>query len=221
MKLSKRLSCIAGYIEAGSRPADVGSDHAEVPIYLLSVGKVTFCEAIENKPGPFQRMRAAIDAEGLTDRCLASLSEGLSSLDPRINALILAGMGGTLIIKILTEHQEKLAQVETLVIDAHRDASAVRQTLAQFGYALSQEAVIYEEGIYYDVMKWKKASGPISYSEDELAFGPINLSEKSPLWLDSLAEERGRLLKILAELPEEKREGCAKKIAKIDEVSKR
>ena len=63
-KLSKRLLAIADMVDQGAYLADVGSDHALLPIHLVSTGKISWAQAIENKTGPFLHMQSAVTDAG-------------------------------------------------------------------------------------------------------------------------------------------------------------
>ncbi|MFA6620507.1 MAG: tRNA (adenine(22)-N(1))-methyltransferase TrmK, partial [Bacilli bacterium] len=73
MMLSKRLACVASFVTSGSFIADVGSDHAQLPLFLLSEGKIRGAMAIENKVGPYERMEKAVRSSPYQDKIILSL----------------------------------------------------------------------------------------------------------------------------------------------------
>jgi len=178
--LSFRLLSLCGMVNRGSYIADVGSDHCALPIYLFERGLIRGAMAIENKKKPFERMKKAIEATPFP--IIASLSDGLKELNKEVDTVILAGMGGNLIIDILEKGRNKLDNVETIVVDAHSDRPKVIAFLAKEGYHLAQNEFLYDAGVYYDIMKWEKGAPSALYGELELKYGPLNVLTKPKEW---------------------------------------
>lgn len=197
MSLSKRLLQVASFVDQDAWIADVGSDHAELPIFLFQEKRIRGAQTIENKPGPYQRMAAAIERSGFLPLCELSLSDGLEKLSPRVDTVVLAGMGGNLILSILEKHKEKLASVRTLVIDAHTDRSKLRASLPSLGFRISDEAFLTDEGIAYDIIKATAQENAQPYSPLEIAYGPVNLKKRPSAWLEELRVRKDRLEALL------------------------
>ena len=87
-------------------------------------------------------------------------------------------MGGLSIINILKKHPEKLKNVETIIIDAHNAVPSARKEICQLGYAIADEKIIKEDGIFYEIIKFIKADQAV-FSDEDLEFGPILRHEKS------------------------------------------
>jgi tRNA (adenine22-N1)-methyltransferase len=220
MKLSPRLESVVAFVDEGAYIADVGSDHAQVPLRLFELGVIRGAEAIENKKGPFAHMTAALAASPYAGKCRLSLSDGTSDLVPEADTLILAGMGGPLIEKILNAHPEKLAGVKVLIIDAHNERPALIAALGQLGYRLAANDFLWDEGIAYDVMKWEKSPAAVAYSKRECEFGPRNLVQKPAAWRLYWEKETQRLEGILAQegLPPKRRHAYEKQLKEIQEA---
>ncbi len=181
-KLSIRLEAVIQFVRKGSFPADIGSDHALVPIELT---KRNICErvfAVDNKKGPFLSMKKAIKELGLSNRIETSLSNGIEMIPEEVDGLILAGMGGLLIRDILSSHKERLKRIEYLVIDAHSDMPILLKWLALTGYKMEDDLFLFDKGKPYCVSLFVKSTQPVSYSEEELFFGPIEIKRKSDAW---------------------------------------
>lgn len=219
MSLSKRLLSVADFVKEGSFIADVGSDHAEVPLYLLKEKKIAGAEAIENKIGPYSRMEKAIKSSPYADKCVLSLSDGIRVLDQRVNTLILAGMGGPLIERILTQGKGKLGQIDSLVVDAHNERAHLIGFLGQLSFELEDNVFFQEQGIAYDVMLWKKSPDPVFYQEREKTFGPLNLKRKPKEWINYWEMEEKRYTGLLeGNLPEKKRREYQAMVQTIEEA---
>ncbi len=181
-KLSKRLETIISFVGKDSYPADIGSDHALVPIELISRGIVKRAFAVENKIGPFQRMKNAIEEAGYENEILCSLGDGIASIPSEVNEVILAGMGGELIASILLSHPEKLVKVSYLVIDAHREYPFLLEKLGNLGFLAIDDSFFYDKGKPYCVYRFKNVHHSFEYSPLELYFGPIEITRKSEAW---------------------------------------
>ena len=104
MELSKRLQAVAGFVSEGNRLVDVGTDHGYIPIYLVKTGKIPSAIAMDVKKGPLSRAEEHIGQAGLDAYIECRLSDGLRGLKPgEGESLLLAGMGGNLMIRILME----------------------------------------------------------------------------------------------------------------------
>lgn len=174
--LSKRLQAIHDMLPKGVT-ADIGSDHGKLMIALFKSGKLTRGYAVENKKGPYQRLVKALEKEGLLDNIIPLLSDGIEDLPIDTKHIVLAGMGGDLIVDILKKHPEKLKLVATIVVDAHGAISKVREEISQMGYAIAEEKIIKEDDKFYEIIKFIKAD-IARYSEEDLEFGPILRQEK-------------------------------------------
>mgnify|MGYP000340951270 CR=1 FL=1 len=102
MELSKRLRAVAELVSPGYRVADIGTDHAYVPIWLVKEGKAPYALAMDVNEGPLQRADEHIREYGLENQIRTRRSDGLKELNPyEADSMIAAGMGGALIIQIL------------------------------------------------------------------------------------------------------------------------
>jgi tRNA (adenine22-N1)-methyltransferase len=175
MSLSKRLLRVASFVPEGAYIADVGSDHAQLPLFLLEEKRIIGAEAIENKEGPYERMSRAVGLSPFRDQIALSLSDGISCLNEKVDTVVLAGMGGRLILRILQAGQAKLGSVRYLVVDAHNERPLLIGELGKSSYRLAKASFFYDEGIPYDVMLFEKGKAPTLYSPKECLFGPTHL----------------------------------------------
>lgn len=213
--LSKRLDKIASYVDKGSFIADIGSDHCLLPIFLLSKGVISKAQAVDNKPGPYERMTKAIENSGYKGQISPSLSNGIENLDPDANVLILAGMGGFLISDILKAHPENLKNINTIIVDAHTDISAVYETLSSLSFELKDSCFLIDKEKPYDVMKWERVEEPVSYSYMEMKYGAFNIKHPN----DELKAYYRHYLEVLNRI-KAKVQNDSKKQSEIDEEIK-
>lgn len=180
IKISKRLETIAAMVPK-SVVADIGSDHGKLMIDLFNSGKITKGYAVENKKGPYTRLVKALEEEGIIDNVIPMLSDGISELPKSVTTVVIAGMGGKAIVNILKKDLRKLDNVETLVIDAHSCIPFLRNEVSKIGYTISDEKIIKEDGIFYEIIRFTK-SDVAFYSDDDIEFGPILRKEKCAIF---------------------------------------
>lgn len=180
IKLSKRLQKIYDFIDDGSVVKDIGADHGKLIISLIENHKVSHAYANENKKGPYKRLELATkDYPNIN----ISFSDGLEKLAKDVNTLVLAGMGGHLIAKILLDNAKKLDQIEYIIIDAHNDNAFIRKTIANLNYKIIDEDIVLENKVYYEIIKFQKIDKTKIYNDVELKYGPILVKNKPVLFI--------------------------------------
>ncbi|MCQ2802125.1 MAG: class I SAM-dependent methyltransferase [Bacilli bacterium] len=177
MKLSKRLQAILDMTPKGV-VADVGSDHGKLIISLFEDGIITKGYAIENKKGPFSRLEKEIKNHNLQDKITCMFSDGISELPSDVDVLVIAGMGGNNVVDILKSHRAKLKNIKSIIVDAHNAIPYLRKEICQLGFVIADEDMVYEDEIYYEIIKFN--AGNTAYlDEPDLEFGPFLRKEKS------------------------------------------
>ena len=158
MNLSKRLMTAVNMVTEGFAVLDVGCDHAYTSIELVR-RKSPCAVASDVRPGPLKAAREHIAEAGLEDKVTTVLADGvprniIGLLPENIPAsLVITGMGGMLIIKILSEAAELLERFDELILSPQSDIYAVRKYLAERSYVFIDEAEILEDGKFYTLMK--------------------------------------------------------------------
>lgn len=204
VKLSKRLRTIHDLVPK-CLPADIGSDHGKLMIALLESGTIEKGYAVENKEGPYERLRNNLIEAGVIDKIIPLFSDGLDDLPESVDALIIAGMGGFNIINILKKHPRKLSRIKTIIVDAHSAAPTVRKELCLMGYAIADEKIVKEYDVFYEIIKFIKADIAI-ISDEDLEFGPFLRQEKSAVFKEKYKNRIKEINQIIASgsLPEER-----------------
>ena len=204
MTLSKRLQAIYEMVPY-SVTADIGSDHGKLMIALFNDGRIPKGYAVENKKGPYERLVKALKEVNIDEDVVPLFSDGISELPPSVGTVVLAGMGGDTILKILLDHKENLKNVQTIIIDAHTNTPKLRKEISELGFIIADEKMVEEDGIYYEIVKFIRSDIAL-YSDKDIEFGPILRMEKSPLFkqkYEARIKEIERLLTNKA-LPENK-----------------
>lgn len=207
-KLSQRLKTVTAMVPKGAYLADIGSDHAWLPIHLIESGKIDWAMAIDNKMGPFLRMRENVaKSPKAANRVVCSRSDGISEIADSVNTLTICGVGGLLACQMLESHPEKLINISTIIIDPHRDLVAVRKRVCELGYHIADEEMVYEDHVFYSIIRFVKGFPEIPYTNNELAFGPVLMKKGGSNYFAWLSAQKEKLKKILnGDLPKEKRD---------------
>lgn len=198
MKLSKRLQMVASLVTNGNRLADIGTDHGYIPIALVQEGICPWAIASDVNKGPLLRAKEHIQENGLTDKIEVRLGNGLESIScGEVDSILIAGMGGPLIVTILEEGKEVRNHVKELVLSPHSDIPRVRAYIMEQGYEIVQENMVKEDGKYYVAMRAVFTKEPQKWNEVEIAYGKDLLKEKHPVLLEYLTKNMQKIQTIL------------------------
>ncbi len=200
MQISKRLRTVASFVSEGNSIADIGTDHAYVPIFLAKEGKITKALAMDIKKGPLERAKTHIQKQGLSDMIEVRLSDGLSAFQKgEAETIIISGMGGALIQKILEEGKEVLCEAKEFILSPQSEIQDFRHFLQNSGYEIRKETMLKEDGKYYTVIK--AAFGKMNYTKEiEFAYGKLLLKERNHVLREYLKKEEQVCKKIVEQL---------------------
>ena len=227
IKLSQRLKMIADHVSQNARLADIGSDHAYLPAYLVQSGQIDFAVAGEVVEGPFQIAKQHVIELGLHNKIDVRLANGLAVIQEKdqIDTIVIAGMGGILISEILAAGLDKLSSVKRLILQPNNHEDTLRSWLVEQCLVIKEEQILLEAGKFYEIIIAEATDGSVSKTQDlsvtELMFGPKLSAEKSPVFRKKWQKELKTLEKILIRLPEEQAEKRAEVLAQkamIEEV---
>ena len=176
-----RLQEIASFIPKGSSFADIGTDHAYLPIFLVATNRVKKAVACDINEGPCKMAEAAIAASGLGEQIELRQGDGLQPLRPgEVEYAAIAGMGGSLMCSILEGAPAVLASLSGLVLQPMNAVLQLRRWLYQNGWHIAAESLVIEEGRLYEVIFACPGEKPVP-EETALLAGPCLLEKGHPL----------------------------------------
>ena len=152
--LSDRLRAAVHMVTAGNRVCDVGCDHGFVPIYLIEQGISPRVLAMDVGRGPLDAAKQHISERGLEAKIETRLSDGLHNYNiGEADTLICAGMGGRLMMRILTDDSDKTESFQELILQPQSELEQFRTWLRSRGYRITHENMIEEDGKFYPMMR--------------------------------------------------------------------
>ncbi|MDO4291852.1 MAG: class I SAM-dependent methyltransferase [Eubacteriales bacterium] len=154
--LSKRMQAVADLVPSGFTAADIGCDHGFVSVYLAGEGICPHVWAADVRRGPLDRAREHIAASGLEQKITAVLSDGLKNIPSRPEGgpegVLIAGMGGKLMARILADAPEKTSALSWCVLAPQSEVWLARRELESRGFFIVRERMVEEDGKFYPVM---------------------------------------------------------------------
>ncbi|CAI6019188.1 tRNA (adenine(22)-N(1))-methyltransferase [Cohnella sp. JJ-181] len=157
-KLSRRLAALAELVRPGARFADIGTDHALLPVHLALSGKIAYAVAGDVNAGPAEAAKRQVRAAGVEGIVSVRHGDGLSVLAPgEVDTVCIAGMGGSLMVRLLDEAGDALSGVATLILSPHVAEDQVRRWLEAHRYVLELERIVEEDGESYTLLRAVRA----------------------------------------------------------------
>ena len=218
VKISERLRTAAGLIGEGERLADVGTDHGYVPIYLVERKRIPSAIAMDIRTGPLERAREHIRMYGMEDYIQTRLSDGVAALKPgETDTILIAGMGGGLVIHILESGRVICEQAHGLVLQPQSDIDKVRKYLYENDYVITAEKMVCEEEKYYPMMHVQHGHME-ELADIEWKYGAFLLKEKNPVLGSFLKKEETTLTGVLQNLRQQPKERVKERILEIESL---
>ena len=224
MNLSARLKAIAKQVEPYQRIADIGSDHAYLPVWMIKNEKILFAVAGEIQSGPLDAARRTIREAGVGESVAARLGDGLQVVEPgEVEVAVIAGMGGAAIRLILERSSLVMASLSRVVCQPMTGAAGLREWLTENAWQIKAEELVLEDGRLYEIIVAEPGrSQPI----DPLLFeiGPLLWQQRHPLLIEQLLRLKRQYEEQVAEMANShsgavklRRQSCLEKINALEE----
>lgn len=216
-----RLERVAAHVPAGARLADIGSDHGYLPVALMRRGAITAAVAGEVALTPFAAAERTVRENGLDPHITVRLANGLAAIQPQdqITAISICGMGGETIRDILDSGRAHLSGEELLILQPNGGEQPLRQWLMDNGYRIVCEELLRENRFDYEIIV-AEHSGPVTYSPEELYFGPLQMQTRSPAFLLKWQRMLRQKQKTLSQLTRARQAGSEEKVREVEQQAR-
>ena len=216
IRLSPRLAAIAAIVPAGAHLADVGTDHALLPISLLLSGAIASAVAADIRPGPLKRAEMNARRYGAKGIRFA-LCDGLDGISQEeADTVVIAGMGGENIAGILARAPWTHRDV-TLLLQPMSRPEELRGFLYASGIEIASEQLVFDCGRIYSVI-CARGGSPAPYTAAELYTGRYEHIFNEELFLPFLSAWENKLDTALDGLARSGREEDVLRLAKLRTV---
>lgn len=199
-ELTPRLAAVAALVRQGARMADIGTDHALLPVWLIKNGQCPFAVASDIGEGPAASARRTVAEAGAESLVSVRVGDGLSPVEPHeVDDIVIAGMGGETIAAIL-EAAPWVADARChLVLQPMSKPERLRVFLAAHGFTVQREEIVAEGARLYTVWSvcYTGACKALTFAEAVLGTPPR--TEVGVRYVQKLG---GRIAEHLAGLPE-------------------
>ena len=153
LPISKRLLCCASMVQPGSRVADIGTDHGYLGIYLLQSGAARHVIACDLRKDPLENARRNAKLFGVDGEMELRLSDGLEKILPdEVDTVVMAGMGGDLIQKILSQCPWRKREGLQFILQPQSAGNVLRRWLCEDGFEIRREEPVQDGHFLYTVM---------------------------------------------------------------------
>lgn len=194
--LTPRLAAVAELIPSCKVFADIGTDHAYLPVFLCSDGICERAIASDVNSGPLLRAQSTVKEYKMEDRISLRLGNGLSSLEPcEVDAVSVAGMGGLLIADILNSGKDKLTAAKKIVIQPMSSLPELRMLLFKNGFHIDAECLSKEDEKLYHILSVSLAKNDLSTppSALELYIGKALIEKKGKHFDEYINKKKSKL----------------------------
>lgn len=246
MKLSKRLQLLHDLMDPGRNLADIGSDHALLPVACVQSGQAAMAIAGELNEGPYDAAKRQVASSGLQSKIEVRRGDGLQVIEAgEVDTITIAGMGGALIANILDRGKAKLEGVTRLILQPNVGEDILRKWLYDNDFVIEAERILEEDGKIYEVIAavpgyFSHISNEEIYEpklvgsgaheielshEELLKMGPFLVEQGGPVFVKKWYGEMDKINKVLASLSKselseamEKAEELRNELKRIEEV---
>ncbi len=176
--LDTRLSLAASFV-SGEVCADIGTDHAYIPVHLLTSGKCKYAIASDINEGPLSKARENAEKYGVSNKIYFALTDGLKNLpleEKGVTDIVICGMGGELIASILDACEYTRCGKVNLILQPMSSIEELRKYLDEKGYFTVNESICTSGGKIYQCLCCRYDGAVRQSTSTELAVGKINIA---------------------------------------------
>ena len=198
--LSPRLKIIADSIQGYETAADIGSDHAYIPIYLAKNNRVKSAIATDVNSGPVEISKKRIKSYGVEAKVSVRQGDGLQIIKPgEAEVIVVAGMGGILIRDILDRDAKVAKSAKLLILQPMRDSDIIRKWLFEHDFDIIDEELVKDQDKIYEVI-WAIPVSKAREVKGIMLVGDKIIEKKHPLAAEYINKKTSELEKVITAL---------------------
>lgn len=202
MQLDARLAAIAAFVPHGTVLADIGGDHAYLAATLVMDGVAPRAVVGDLSAGACAAARRTALAQRLTRQIDVRQGDGLSVLAPgEAESIVIAGMGGALIVQILEGAPDVLAGAPTLVLQPMNGAEKLRRWLYAHGWNIVDETLARAGGRLYEIIRAERGAAEVP-DDALLQIGARLFEKRDPLLKDHIGNKIEKIARAAAGMRE-------------------
>ena len=189
MKLDSRLMAIANLVRKDKIFADIGTDHAYLPVYLVEKGIVNKAIAADLRVGPLDNAKETVVSYDFTKQIELRLSDGLDNFkENEVEEIAVAGMGGLLISSFIERTQWLKNSDIHLILQPMTHIEELRKTLFDYGFIVDNEVVAEDGDKLYIIISAYYYGEATTYNVLDLILGrlPLNRDDLSKKYLEKV-----------------------------------
>lgn len=218
MNIGSRLETIGRLVPQGSVVADVGTDHAYLPVWLIEQGRIERAIAGDIAAGPCQAARSTVAQHGLQEQVAVRMGSGLAVVQPgEASCITIAGMGASTMIAILEADMAVAEAADLLILQPMAGAASLREWLCTHGWQLVDEELVDDAPHFYEIICAKRGASK-AYSAAVYAVGSVLLAKQHPLLGKQLARQLTTVKQLLANMGRSERARASSKYRKLQEL---
>jgi tRNA (adenine22-N1)-methyltransferase len=190
-----RIEKIADMVEKGVVAADIGTDHAFLPVLLVQnnvCSKVYACDIAE---GPLQSAAETIVRYGFQDKIQTILCDGMKEVPSDTETAVIAGMGYYTAVHILEDAWDRLFHLHQIIVEVNRDEVEMRNWINMHHFTITEERTVYEKGHDYVIISFNTCEHE-SYSESEIICGTAAMQKDSENYALYVSHQISRIEKV-------------------------
>ncbi len=192
VQLRPRLQAAADMIKNAEHAADIGCDHGRLSVALLQQGRAKTVTASDISAPSLEKARLLAQKCGLSERINTVVSDGISHLVPGLaDTMIIAGIGGELIARILSAAPEVARSANTIVMQPMRGVEELRQYLRKNSFRITDECLVSDAGRIYQIICVTPGQPdpiPSWFPESEYTLGHLMFEKGDPLLIPLLEQ---------------------------------
>ena len=200
MNIGDRLEAIGKLVPHSCVLADIGTDHAYLPVWLLEQGKIASAIAGDIAEGPCLAAKNTVSMHGMKGKVEVRLGSGLKVLQAgEAHCIAIAGMGASTMIEILEADMSLAVEAKRLVLQPMAGAASLRKWLIQNGWHIVAEDLVADGRHLYEIMAVERGESE-AFSDAVLEIGPSLIEAKHPLLAKQFARQINNYKKLLANM---------------------